>query len=61
MYVAVEAVAGLRFIKPTSICYICGHWTSAAFKILHVWIIVKEQIKKRKKKKKEKVKKILAA
>ena len=45
MYVA---VVGLRRIKPTSICYICDHWAFAAFKILHVWIIEKEQINKEK-------------
>ena len=49
MYVAVE---GLPFIKPTSISYICDHWASAAFKMLHVWTIVTEQINKKREGKK---------
>lgn len=57
MYVAVE---GLPFIKPTSISYICDHWASAAFKMLHVWIIVTGQINK-KKKRERKDEEILAA
>ena len=54
------AVVGLPFIKPTSISYICDHWASAAFKMLHVWIILTEQINKLKKKER-KDKEILAA
>ena len=58
MYIALVAVAELRFLKPTSISYICDHWASAAFKILHVLIIVTEQINKKKKgREKEKIKK----